>query len=193
MSNHTTPKAPELDSQIEAATRRSCLPLSQVFAELTHGQEMLKVDSIKCEERTTQGDFAIDQRRSDDEISVMRVMQFAHYLQYESPRFMDAWLRLAKKANEGELLKARYELEMANRVNPVLCYEIKEYEPDSPKFNKAAYLIMGQDNKTGEAARILFRNARDGDEFKAGLIELMETLQATGQEVDSDELPAAEV
>ncbi len=120
-------------------------------------------------------------------------MQFAHYLQYEAPRFMDAWLRLAKKANEGELLKTRYDLEMTGRVNPVLCYKIKEYEPDSPKFNKAAYLIMGQDNKTGEAARILFRNARDGDEFKAGLIELMETLQATGQEVDSDELPASKI
>ncbi len=66
MSNHTTPKAPELDSQIEAATRRSCLPQAQAFAELTHGEEMLKVDLINCEKRRTQGDYAIDSRRSDD-------------------------------------------------------------------------------------------------------------------------------
>jgi len=170
----TTPKAPELDSQIEEKAYFLRSSEARALAELTHGREMLDIDFISCEVRKTSGNYDLDSRRSDDEISVMQVMQFAHYLQYEAPRFMDAWLRLAKKAKEGELLKAQ----QAKRNGEVLALaldKIKENEPDSPAFNMAATFVMEQGNETGEAAKTIFMDARNGEEFKAGLIEMMET------------------
>ena len=110
MTNQTTPVAPELDEQIENKSL-GWYDKEHALADITHGEKLVEIDSLSIELKKLNGmslGEAVETPRDDDAIHLRRVIFMLHYIQYEAPRFMDLFCKLAKSAKEGELLKAKY-------------------------------------------------------------------------------------
>ena len=174
MSSNIQPHAPALDDQI----RESHLSFNpaMALANLTHGEALTWLDCASHQARQGKSD-CLDREREEDESVLRQVMAYAHYLQYEAPRFMDAWTRFARRVAEAELILAQQE-ERDGKVLAMALDKIKANEPDSQGFNMAAALVMGQESSAGQRARDLFERSDSGAEFKEGLVELLEETTA---------------